>query len=682
MLLLSLPLLAPHAAALDVDTFSFTGSSMDGQGGLQVEAPTLGWSGAAYGGLGIVYAHNPLMQVFEDGTESALIQDSFATHVLAGYTLLGKIRIDLDFPLYPYVGGQADPALNGVSSGDARLRGVVAIPLKLDPRFRLAVLPTLTLPTGEVRAYTGSGTVGGGFSVAGNAQVLDALAINANVGFHAVSGSALGDQLVGSGLDLGLGGVYALRPDIHVGAELTSVIDLTGGLGLWYDNPLELHAFGRYGRDAGIQALLGVGTGIVGGLGAPDVRVLAGVGYRIAGTAPIYDVDADGIFDDADVCLEIPEDEDGFEDTDGCPEADNDKDSLLDPDDRCPDNAEDIDEFDDGDGCPELDNDTDGTLDGDDACPVDAGPVASKGCPDRDGDTLIDAEDECPEEAGPVELIGCPDRDADLVPDKRDACPDEPKDPREDPARSDGCPKRVFVGNEKIVIVDKIFFDTGKFSIKSQSFPLLVEIAAVLEVNPDIRGIEVAGHTDGQGDDKTNLRLSEGRAGAVVKHLTTVNGVDAGRLTARGYGEGRPIDTNATDAGRSNNRRVDFMITALSVQAPAPPAPAAAPSRKATPKPTPTPTAKPPPAGATPWGTPTPAPADATPWGTPTPAAQAPTVTAPAPVPAAKPAPAPKPVPAAKPAPAPKPAPVQPLDTSKPAEEPGSADDPFGLDEE
>ena len=82
--------------------------------------------------------------------------------------------------------------------------------------------------------------------------------------------------------------------------------------------------------------------------------------------------------------------------------------------------------------------------------------------------------------------IGNPDLDGDLVPDSRDRCPDQPKDPRADPARSDGCPSRVIVTSERIEILEKIQFATGKAVILQSSYPLLADVAATLDANPDL----------------------------------------------------------------------------------------------------------------------------------------------------------------------------------------------------
>ncbi len=88
-----------------------------------------------------------------------------------------------------------------------------------------------------------------------------------------------------------------------------------------------------------------------------------------AATTGGADRDGDGVPDDRDECMAQPEDRDGAQDDDGCPETDNDSDGLADAVDRCPDDAEDSDGFDDDDGCPEADNDRDGLVDRIDQCP-------------------------------------------------------------------------------------------------------------------------------------------------------------------------------------------------------------------------------------------------------------------------------------------------------------------------
>jgi outer membrane protein OmpA-like peptidoglycan-associated protein len=287
-----------------------------------------------------------------------------------------------------------------------------------------------------------------------------------------------------------------------------------------------------------------------------DWETTAGLLFRFGAKK---DSDNDGILDEADHCIDQAEDMDTFEDDDGCPDLDNDKDGVEDAADQCQDKAEDKDSFEDTDGCPEDDNDKDGVVDSMDACADVFGVAAFKGCPDGDGDGVADADDECPKDAGKAEAGGCPDKDGDRVPDARDACPDKPANVGADPARSDGCPSRVFVAEKAIQITETVEFDTGKATIKPASFGLLDDIVRTLQKFPGIKKIQVEGHTDNAGDDAKNLKLSQERAAAVVKYLTD-HGIDANRLVAKGFGETDPIADNATKDGQAKNRRVEFEI--------------------------------------------------------------------------------------------------------------------------
>ncbi|MDH3830280.1 MAG: OmpA family protein, partial [Gammaproteobacteria bacterium] len=86
---------------------------------------------------------------------------------------------------------------------------------------------------------------------------------------------------------------------------------------------------------------------------------------------------------------------------------------------------------------------------------------------------------------------------------------------------------------------------------------ILDGVARTLLSHPQIR-LEVAGHTDSSGDDAYNLDLSQRRAEAVRNYLTS-KGINAGMLGAHGYGEERPVEVNATAAGRAENRRVELI---------------------------------------------------------------------------------------------------------------------------
>ena len=307
------------------------------------------------------------------------------------------------------------------------------------------------------------------------------------------------------------------------------------------------------------------------------------------------DRDGDGVFDKDDKCPDQPEDKDGFEDEDGCPDPDNDKDGVLDVDDkcplapgpasnqgcpdkdrdgdgipdsldRCPDQAEDKDGFQDEDGCPDPDNDNDGLLDTADKCPNEAGPIQNFGCPvkDKDSDGIADDVDKCPDEPedkdGFQDEDGCPDldNDNDGIPDAQDKCPNEPG-----PKEEEGCPKKykmVVVKKDKIEIKQQIKFKTGSAKIiGADSAEIIHEVAQALKDHAEIQKVRVEGHTDSVGNDAANLTLSTNRANAVASALIK-EGVDPGRLDPVGFGETRPVASNSNAAGRQENRRTEFNI--------------------------------------------------------------------------------------------------------------------------
>lgn len=108
------------------------------------------------------------------------------------------------------------------------------------------------------------------------------------------------------------------------------------------------------------------------------------------------------------------------------------------------------------------------------------------------------------------------------------------------------------------VRLKNIYFDFDKTTLKSESFAELDKVVSFLKQNPSVE-IEIAGHTDNKGSDDYNASLSQGRSQAVVDYIVS-QGIDGYRLTAHGYGESKPIDTNDSDAGRANNRRVEFTV--------------------------------------------------------------------------------------------------------------------------
>jgi outer membrane protein OmpA-like peptidoglycan-associated protein len=103
-----------------------------------------------------------------------------------------------------------------------------------------------------------------------------------------------------------------------------------------------------------------------------------------------------------------------------------------------------------------------------------------------------------------------------------------------------------------------ILFDVNKDVIKPESYGTMKAIANVLSENPDVK-VKIVGHTDSDGDDKSNLDLSKRRADAVKSALAKDFSIDASRLETDGKGETQPADKNNTETGKANNRRVEFI---------------------------------------------------------------------------------------------------------------------------
>ncbi len=307
------------------------------------------------------------------------------------------------------------------------------------------------------------------------------------------------------------------------------------------------------------------------GFEAANLRMILGFVFEPS----IGDRDGDGYTDDQDECPDDPEDFDGFEDYDGCPDPDNDKDGILDVDDACPDIPEDFDGDQDEDGCPEGsdgDRDGDGILDSRDKCPDvpedKDGFEDEDGCPepDNDKDGILDVDDACPNDPedkdGFEDEDGCPEPDNDLdgIPDVKDQCPNEPEtyNGHED---EDGCPDKgkVIIEGDDILILEKINFATASAEILPGSFPIIDAVATTLKHHPDFLVIEIAGHADERSSDEYNLNLTQARAASVVQALVDRH-VDKSRLVSQGYGEYCPLDEGHHEAAWEQNRRVEFKV--------------------------------------------------------------------------------------------------------------------------
>jgi len=423
-----------------------------------------------------------------------------------------------------------------------------------DDVFQVALQATLTANTasgadsrqnylGELRK---SPYIGGWFELFTTFNIGDHVRIPLNIGYKTSFTQEIQTLRLGSQLTWG-GGLQVLMGDdrFMLTAETfgrTAAASATG-FGGREETPLEVLGGFKYNGRTGLSVGVAGTAGVTPGYGAPDWRMIGLLGFTMPEkeeVVAVLDADGDGIPDDVDQCPTDPEDMDGFQDEDGCPDFDNDGDGVLDADDGCPMDAEDIDGFEDEDGCPDPDNDGDGILDADDKCPNEPGPPENDGCPDadRDGDGVPDRVDNCPDEPGTIENQGCQ------------------------------AAQLVVIGDGQLEILEKVFFRTGSAKLQPRSFVLLDNVAAVLNAHPEIPLIRVEGHTDSTGALKYNMRLSQKRAETVVRYLVGRGKVSRGRLLAEGFGPTRPVVPDArTRDELAQNRRVEFHIVDVGPEA-------------------------------------------------------------------------------------------------------------------
>lgn len=521
----------------------FSGESLDLRGHGRVAA-----------GLVFDWAYKPLVSYDRNGDEiAAVVENQVYGHVGLSVNLWERLRLAASLPVLFYQNGSPVAyagvryeTREGAEVGDLRLGADLRLFGEYGDAATLAVGSQITLPTGDRGAYTGDGEVRilPRAALAGDLASV-AYSVQAGLDYRALRADYAGAPF---GTEMRFGATLGLRladKALLIGPELwgsTVVSDQGDGFFSEKTTPFE-GIVGAHYLGSAWRVGVGVGPGFTRGIGAPALRVLASLEWFpaveavvVAPPAPL-DTDGDGILDSDDACRELPGVAHADKTRHGCPPpADTDKDGIIDAEDACVSDAGVASDDKEKHGCP-PDRDNDGVLDRDDACVDEPGPKSEdpkkNGCPlpkDTDGDGIIDPEDSCPDKAGPAS---------------------------DDPQKH-GCP-RAEVSGERVVILDRIEFDTGKATIRPESEAILDAVRAVLQENPQIKKLRVEGHTDNRGARPMNIGLSRRRAAAVVQWLVD-HGIDNGRLTSQGLGPDKPVDSNDTDVGRQNNRRVEFHI--------------------------------------------------------------------------------------------------------------------------
>lgn len=531
------------------------------------------------------FADDPLVAAQEGGDRlGSIVGAQVVGRVMASVSLWNRFDIGLDVPFVLAQSGDSpipglqDSELPGHDAGIGDIRVVPRVVLysgetRTDPTgFSLALAVHTYLPTGNAANFQGDGELRFEPDLAMDYAFGNGMRFNANVGYMVRPTSSFRNLDVTNALTWGTAMSIPMGTSkVHLVPEVYGAAALDGDSVDTEETPVEIVAALKIMPAENLIITAGGGTGLVQGFGTPDYRAFLGLGYR---HSPDADPDKDGLIGDADACPTDAEDKDGFEDTDGCPDLDNDKDGVDDKSDRCPNDPEDKDGFQDDDGCPDLDNDNDGILDSEDKCPSKAedkdGFEDADGCPDEDNDKdgVKDAVDKCPSNAEDVDKFqdedGCPDpdNDNDGILDGADKCPLE-AETFNGVDDGDGCPDtggKIKLTCKEIKIDGKVYFATGKASIKKKSYSLLDQVAGVLTHAKFITKMQVEGHTDSRGKAASNAKLSQARADAVRAYLMGKN-IKAERLTAVGFGEDRPIASNKSRKGRAENRRVAFTVT-------------------------------------------------------------------------------------------------------------------------
>jgi OmpA-OmpF porin, OOP family len=548
-LALSALLLAAPASGQErtfyLDRAQISGAPDDG---FMVWRPYLWEKTRFYGMAALGYTHRPLRADTVAGNARTAeriddpIEGQFITYLSIGTEIASRVGFNISLPVVAYqFRGDNDPQgeigafdAAAVATHDLRFDSRLKLHESQSKKFRLGVGGAVWVPSGDDESFTGDRQATG-WLYGSTEYDFGKFLISGMLGPHfrpnrGVSGQSA-DLDLASDLRWAAGVYIPLRQGrIRLGGEIWGTTGLTeaGGESKFFaekNTDLEWLAQARFalGERQRTWAMVGGGTRLSAGYGAPDFRILASIGHwftiedfepkspppkvKVVPDVDDYDkdTDGDGYPDSIDKCPLHKEDGKPPDPTDGCPAgSDRDGDGIPDDVDMCPDEPEDFDGVEDTDGCPETDADNDG------------------------------------------------------IPDEEDKCPTEPG-PRSKIAEKHGCPGLTKVQEDgSVALLEPIQFEFGKATIKPASFPILDEVVLLMKSRPNIR-MGIYGHTDSVGSDDDNLRLSKARAKSVLDYIAG-KGIARKRLESEGFGESKPITTNDTAAGRAKNRRVDFQI--------------------------------------------------------------------------------------------------------------------------
>ncbi|MEQ1568594.1 MAG: OmpA family protein [Myxococcota bacterium] len=459
-------------------------------------------SRGVYGAVVAHYTRDPLRWTTGPSFEP-VVHDLAQADLVVGYGT-GPVRFGLVAPVVARATGWAGPE---AGLADLGLTGRGS--LHLEP-VELAVDARVWFPTSGLDAAISSRGLAGELALVASRE-FGRVSAAANLGYRVLPFVVVDDVRVDDAVTARLGGGFAVTEALGLTAELAGQAGVRGQAATM---PVELVAGARY-RAGAVGVHAGVGRGLTAALGTPSARALAAVTYAPA-PRPDGDVDQDRILDASDDCVRLPEDRDGWKDTDGCPE-----DTHL--------TARVVDEA----GAPLVH--VQATL---------AGPGLSRtfvGSQELDLPpgtyTLYASDSGWLDATMTFSIADGPPQALDLILH----------------------PRRVVVTRERFEVDGEIHFESGSDRILSDSWGLLDEVAALLKATPEIRRMRIEGHTDSAGDDDANLDLSYRRALAVRSWVLS-RGIEADRLTSVGYGESQPLVEGDGASAMAANRRVEFFV--------------------------------------------------------------------------------------------------------------------------